>query len=490
MKLSKVYLTVAIIAFSLLLIPITLIAFAFGLPAQYDLSFYGGMKIKNDRLNSISEKKIVIIGGSSVAFGVRSDLMEQELGVKVVNFGLYANLGTKYMLDVAKDSINKDDIVIIAPEQNSQALSTYFNGEAVWYSVDGNFGILKRVPMSDSGELFSSFLKFTGGKFGYWRAGQKPCPDGVYNVNSFNEYGDIIYERKYNVMNGGYDVGTPISFKNEVISEDFIAYINTYCNVMEKKGAQVYYAFSPMNSLAVSDNSETILNYTKMLEENLQCKLLGSLETRIMDSEWFFDSNFHLNDNGSIVYTKQLIQDIKAELGDFTNINVELPQKPTIDGGDDNSTGTISEDLKNASQIFLLSGVQISTQNGEVMLAGSWTVNGLTEYGKTLTEVVIPDALAGLPVTAIAAEAFADNAVVEKIVFGKNLNSVCQKAFNNCSALRSIYVTSLDPNTLHPSINILDGTQNCIMYVPQSAYASSYVIDYFWGALIEKLKSY
>ena len=32
----------------------------------------------------------------------------------VVNFGLYANLGTKYMLDIAKDFIGKDDIVIIA----------------------------------------------------------------------------------------------------------------------------------------------------------------------------------------------------------------------------------------------------------------------------------------------------------------------------------------------------------------------------------------
>ena len=167
MKLKKILITIAVIAFFLLLIPIILICFAFGLPAQYDMSFYGGMKIKTDRLNSVQDKKIVIIGGSSVAFGVRSDLMEQELGIEVVNFGLYANLGTKYMLDVAKDSINEGDIVIVAPEQNSQSLSTYFNGEAVWYSADGNFGLLNKVPWSDKGELFNSFLKFVSGKFGY-----------------------------------------------------------------------------------------------------------------------------------------------------------------------------------------------------------------------------------------------------------------------------------------------------------------------------------
>ena len=206
------------------------------------MSFYGGMKIKTDRLNSVQDKKIVIIGGSSVAFGVRSDLMEQELGIEVVNFGLYANLGTKYMLDVAKDSINEGDIVIVAPEQNSQSLSTYFNGEAVWYSADGNFGLLNKVPWSDKGELFNSFLKFVSGKFGYWKDGKKPCPDGVYNVNSFNEYGDISYDRKYNVMSGGYDAGTPILFRNDVISKDFISYLNDYDKDLKKKNYNPFYA--------------------------------------------------------------------------------------------------------------------------------------------------------------------------------------------------------------------------------------------------------
>ena len=51
MKLKRVLIIILIIALCLLLIPIILICFAFGLPAQYDLSFYGGMKIKTDRLN-------------------------------------------------------------------------------------------------------------------------------------------------------------------------------------------------------------------------------------------------------------------------------------------------------------------------------------------------------------------------------------------------------------------------------------------------------
>ena len=116
---KKKILLISFTVFIIILIPVILVSFAFGLSPQYDESFYGGMAIKYDRLKNISERKVVIIGGSSLAFGLRSDLLEQELGMPVVNFGLYANLGTKYMLAVAKDFIGKDDIVIIAPEQNS-----------------------------------------------------------------------------------------------------------------------------------------------------------------------------------------------------------------------------------------------------------------------------------------------------------------------------------------------------------------------------------
>lgn len=141
---KKILLT-SLIVLTIVLIPMILISFAFGISPQYDDSFYGGMAIKYDRLKGVSGRKVVIIGGSSLAFGLRSDLLEEELGIPVVNFGLYANLGMKYMLDVAEDFIGKDDIVIVAPEQNAQALSLYFNAEAVWCSVDGKYEILKKI---------------------------------------------------------------------------------------------------------------------------------------------------------------------------------------------------------------------------------------------------------------------------------------------------------------------------------------------------------
>ncbi len=478
---------------AVLMIPVVLISFAFGSKPQYDSSFYGGMAIKYNRLYGTKGRKIVVIGGSSVAFGLRSDILERETGIPVVNFGLYANLGTKYMLDVAEDAIGKDDIVIIAPEQNAQSLSTYFNGEAVWYSADGCFKILRKVSHDNYGDLMKSFLKFTSAKFGCWKKGQKPRPEGVYNADAFNAYGDIAYECPYNIMRDGYDAGTPISFDKNIISTAFIEYLNRYAERLRKQGAKIYYSFCPMNGSALrADTTEAqIRDYYEYLCDNLTIDMLGNPTKRIFDSGWFYDSNFHLNDSGAVYYTAQLAQDIKAELGDYSAVQVSvpsMPEKPEAGG----IIGSLqSQDLQEAAKIFNLGGVRITALDGNVLYKGEWVIEGLTEYGATLEEIVLPDTLAGIPVTAIADDCFAGNTVLKKLTFGRNIASVGRGAFDGCVNLKEIYITSPDPTTFRPPETILDGLDGCAFYIPSDRYYA-YSTDYFWQYLeiADKLKTY
>lgn len=489
---KKKIILISSIIFVIILIPVVLVAFAFGLAPQYDKTFYGGMTIKYNRLKSISGKKVVIIGGSSLAFGLRSDLLEKELGMPVVNFGLYANLGTKYMLDVAEDFIGKDDIVIIAPEQNAQALSLYFNAEAAWYSLDGNYEILSKIDGDNGGEMFGKFFTFLGGKFGYWKNNNKPNPSGVYNVSSFNSFGDIEYARPYNTMKDGFDAATPISFDKSVIDGEFIKYINSYGRAVKKAGAKAYYTFSPMNVKALTEasNDDAILEYYDYMTNRLDVTIIGNPKTHILNEDWFYDSNFHLNDAGAVYYTALLAQEIKATLDIFTPVTIQVPDKPQAPQGSGVS-GTGSAELEEAAKIFNLSGVNITTDGEDVIFSGEWTVDGLTDYGKTLTEIVLPDTLAGLPVTNIADRAFADNTIVTKITFGKNISSVGENAFDGCVALSGVYITSLDPDRFHVSNNLLQGADKCYMYVPQEAY-TAYKFDYFWSFLDAQrpLKSY
>ena len=153
---------------ALFLVPIlAVIIIAFALPPVYDGTFLGELSEKYDRLESSEGPKIVIVAGSSAAFGLDSGLISEELGYDVVNFGLYANLGTKLMMDLSKANINEGDIMILAPELNSQTLSLYFNSETAIQALDGNMYMLKDVDSGEYERLIGASWGFAGDKLGY-----------------------------------------------------------------------------------------------------------------------------------------------------------------------------------------------------------------------------------------------------------------------------------------------------------------------------------
>ena len=184
-----------------ILIPVaTVVSLGFLLPSQFDMTFLRQLSPKVERLNSVDERKIVSIGGSSVPFGVDSKLMEEALGMPVVNFGLYATLGTKMMLDLSKGAIKEGDIIVIAPETDAQTYSLYFNSEAAWQACESDFSMLFKISGDNATAMLGGFCKYTVQKTKYIFAKEHLNPEGVYNKASFDEFGNIVYERLYKQM--------------------------------------------------------------------------------------------------------------------------------------------------------------------------------------------------------------------------------------------------------------------------------------------------
>ena len=169
---------------------------AFAKPV-YGQTFLGELAPKYERLKAIDEPKVIIVGGSSVAFGLDSALLEQHVGMPVVNFGLYATLGTKIMMDLSKANINEGDIVVLAPEMDAQTLSLYFNAEAALQGMESDWSMLRYIDSDNHSDLVGGLYEYLTSKIKYLREGLLD-PAGVYNRDSFNEYGDIVYERPHN----------------------------------------------------------------------------------------------------------------------------------------------------------------------------------------------------------------------------------------------------------------------------------------------------
>ena len=470
---KKVILRCLLILLALLLPASAVVSIGFLLPPQFENTFLGELSDKYDRLYSIDQPKIILLGGSSVAFGYDTKLMEERLGKPVVNFGLYASLGTKVMMDLAADAIREGDIVILAPEINAQTLSLYFNGEIFWQAADSDFSMLAKVGKDNRNALLGNFWGYTKEKI-YHAMNGAPDPSGVYNKASFDQYGDLIYERPQNTMDGGYDVTTPIELTPEILDDEFVAYVNNYIARAEQKGATMYFTFSPMNERAIKKDSEeeTPWQFYDAVCRALDCEVISSIEDCIMEAGYFYDTNFHLNDSGVVVRTASLIRDIRRAQGITTPVDILLPEAPPIieppveDKIDPNDTSASLD-----ADCFTYS---VRETDGKLVVVG------VTEKGKTRTELTIPAYYQGQEIVAIDEYAFRECNKLEKITVQKNITAFYNKAFAGCSSLKTV---RLDTEGKDPTVNpegLLEDTSPSLRFSISEQYYAEFVTQYNW----------
>ena len=393
----------------------------FGLPVQFGDTFMGELKSKYERLKETSGKRIVLVGGSGVAFDCDSALMDDFFpSYEIVNFGMYAGLGTKAVMDLSENYIHEGDIVILSPEQSEQTFSDYFNGEYMWQAADGAFGMLRDLKSENFEAMLGNFPRFALEKLNYVMKGQKPQTDSIYQKKSFNAYGDIELDTcRENILPNGYDVNQKVRFTEDVVQPEFMDYMNDWAKRLEKKGVVVWYRYCPVNKLSVEDMDD-LAAYDVFLRQKLDFPVIGNPENSLMEAEWFFDTNFHLNQPGKEVNTVQLIRDMKAMLGDDRAVTVELPEKPH------RTWGEVSAETR------------------------IWTAKDSETYQGEET-IVIPE----------------------------NVTQIEDYAFSNCAGLKQIVLEQKDPSKCIVGQHLLDGTGAEIL-VPQMS-VDSYKRNYFWS---------
>ena len=445
----------------LLAYPLTIGINAFVLPSVYGDTFLGEMKEKIKLLKETDGKRIILIGGSSVPFGVKSSLIEENIAnYKVINFGMYASLGSNVMLDFAKARINQDDIVIFMPEQNVQTLSMYYNGKALWQALDGDFSSFWLLNHDTRQRMYGDLYSFSQEKFKFTFQNKLDLGDTIYQKSSFEKHGDIKEGlANYNIMYDQVDPTMNITF-DENFDENFLSYVNDFASYVRTKGAHMYYRFAPMNKKAVEDES-TLDHYYEVLQDKLELDILGNPHDAILDSEWFYDTNFHLNDAGRIMNTKQLIKDIKLTLDDTSRTEIEDPEKPVIPEDENTKDGDNSD-------------VDCFTYEEK---EDYYIITSLLNDKE---DIVVPYRYNGKKVIAFSADVFASHKRIKTIRIQDNIRYLYDYSFNGCSALERIYLDNLNPSSINVSGNLLDGC-NADIYVPKEAY-SKYIQSYVFGA--------
>lgn len=462
-------------AVALLAIPLSLCIFGFLLPPQYDETFLGELQAKRELLAAESDKpRIIIVGGSAVAFGVDSALMEEALPTyEVVNYGLYAALGTRVMLDLSVDDLREGDIVVVIPEQQRQTLSDYLGADAMWQAVDGNYDALLALHTRDVGEMLAAYPSFAISKLRY-RIQGKPEADGIYRRDSFNEDGDIVSDLcAANVMADGYDPTTMIDWDPELPTDEFCDALNAYTEEAARQGAAVWYHFAPMNAAAIYDVQDDVIDaYAQSLQGRIDAPLAGDPKDCVMESGWFYDTNYHLNSSGKIVYTRQLIRNIKAMLGDTTPTEIAVPEMPALQY--EAETAADSSDA----------AYYLYEQSADGII-----LTGLTAEGLAQTSLVVPGEIEGQPVTTISAQTFQGAERLTRATIQENITSLPDGLFAGCHALQEIILLQEEPSRLLVGQGLLENAPDtCRIIVPAEAY-TYYCVSYSWATYAGRLEA-
>lgn len=467
---------------------------------QYRNTFVAELEDKCERLSDTEGKKIIFVGGSSLPFGLRSDLIEQEIeGYSVVNFGLYATLGTKVMMDLSKMNIGKGDIVVLAPELNEQTYSLYFNPVALEEALDGYSSKYRYLSTQDNLSLFYNYYKFAFKKLEYSAKNSAPDPIGIYRHDSFNEYGDISAERANNIMVNGVDTNMNVYTDDRLLDEEFINYVNDYVKYVNGKGANIYFNFSPTNRLALKSSKVARAGFQSNLQDKLNCNILCNIEDCVINEGYFYDTNFHLNSSGAIYFTNTVINNLKRVL----NANYNPAQSPD-DNPDDPDHGIDIPEIPDMPDWGGNVDVpdnppEIKTDfdkyKGEInidyldyfkfrLVGSSYQIVGVKDEYKDIEEIIVPSAYEGKAVTTLASNAFFGCTNLKRIHIGLTVKSLESGCFNGCISLQGIYMYELDGNTI--SVSPVDLFQGCgrnvkIFILEGANYSIGYTWEYYYS---------
>lgn len=453
--------TVILFILLLAVTPVMLLVTGGNLPQLYQDSYYAELPQMYRRLQETQGPKIVVIGGSNVAFGLNSELLENLLAEKdldytVCPFGLYAAVGTSAMLDLSRNTLKEGDIVVLALEPTSETMSTYFGATAYWKCTENAWELFRDISGEKKEALVGNYISYLQERYGIISSGVLPKAEGVYAKSSFNDRCDLIYDRPGNIMTLGYEPDAAVHLAEVQIEPDFAEQINEYCREALRAGAQVCLSFSPLNRTAMVGDSDSVVQFFNLCNTTFDCPAISDPNDYILDSGWFYDSNFHLNTPGAELRTYLLAIDLMNWLGCYESLEYDLPDVP------DSAAQAVVSTVETGNFTY----EPITAQGDEIL---GYRISGLTETGRMEKELTVPAAYEGRPVVGFTGDALVDAADLVQLRLPEAIESLPDGLFSGCHMLtRLILEHEAKPCTV--TEHTFDGADQIKVLVPTKVY--------------------
>lgn len=271
--------------------------------------------MKYERLTkTYGQKRIIVLAGSSVLYGIDSDFMENQFqnDYAVINFGTNASMNVLFYLDAIKPMLTTNDIVIFAPEQyGPYAYHTNGNPEFTAVTLQGLsscYNFIENVDISLYTDFFNSVGQYCTESY------RMKSLSWESHSNNIDKYGDLAsLTSKMNSPNFIFGANGDFRFDSSVIPSDFISNLNRAINNISQSSARIYFSYPPHNKNNIvksSLNENAYDTYNAWIAQTVQCPLISDIRNYIYEAKYFANTDYHLNAVGRNLHSKQLAQDI------------------------------------------------------------------------------------------------------------------------------------------------------------------------------------
>lgn len=297
-----------------------MIYFQTGRPTLTSQWIADAYEIKTAAAEKIAGNKIVIVAGSNALFGIDSKAIEKAYGLPVVNFGVNAGPLLPYILLKSKTVLKRGDIVIMPLEYhcytydgipNSQMIDQIWSRDPSFFwelSWKERWQMIWLTPLS---RLVDGFLA-QGGE-------RAMC--GPYGYQNLDERGDQTHTSAEEAGQWGYDWDAvqkelPRHYGADAGNAEGWKWLGEYASWAKQNKIRLIIIPSTMMWDESYANDPVERRFYEGLERRIEAlgvPFAGNPYDSMFPRRYYFNTDFHLTDEGRELWTRRIIQDLESD---------------------------------------------------------------------------------------------------------------------------------------------------------------------------------
>ncbi|NEQ35658.1 MAG: hypothetical protein F6K40_04845 [Okeania sp. SIO3I5] len=277
-------------------------------------------QIKLQQADSIKKPKLVVVGGSGALFGISCKAIKKSTDIPCINGGTHAGLDLDYILYFGRQLAKSGDTVILVLEHSLYSYDSQISNVLIDY-------VFSREPQYILSLNFMEKIRFIGGlSFKRIALGwvskltkNQKITTG-YQATTINEYGDEtdnLEVKMTNVHKQQIARLKPMKFgKQYLLSAEAQKIIREFVNWCHQNNIEVIANwpntvwFEEYKKPEAEKYFQSIQDFYQLIE----VPIIGKPIDFMYDTSFFYDTTYHLNDRGTRLRTKKLIELIQPYL--------------------------------------------------------------------------------------------------------------------------------------------------------------------------------